>query len=376
MKKIFIFVQQLSKPGGSETVEVLLANEFSKQYKTYLVVTGEPLNKDVFDVTKDVEIIYLNRPQNSQIDEKIVEFCRVKQKIKAFSLIIKNVHYALFGKFKIRKKIKELTTEEDVLIGSSLDNYLIIPRRRKFIMHYHFNEKKFNSFFESLTRCLFRKPDAYVFLNDEIKNSIIKKHKSIKKKSYAILNPIKVSRELILKENSNNLVFIGRFSKQKNLSLMIDSLNLLKEQNFNFRLDMYGDGPEKENIIKQVNDLNLNDFIFIHPSTNNVKEALENKDLLLLSSSFEGTPLVISEANSLSVPVFSTNFGSTTQSVITLQNGRIASKNDKETYAKELTELLSNKELVKSLRISSFESTEKYDIGEISKNWVEIFKKF
>ena len=35
MKKIFIFVQQLSKPGGSETVEVLLANEFSKQYKTY-----------------------------------------------------------------------------------------------------------------------------------------------------------------------------------------------------------------------------------------------------------------------------------------------------------------------------------------------------
>ena len=291
-------------------------------------------------------------------------------------LVFKNVHYALFGKFKIRKKIKELTTEEDVLIGSSLDNYLIIPRRRKFIMHYHFNEKKFNSFFESLTRCLFRKPDAYVFLNDEIKNSIIKKHKSIKKKSYAILNPIKVSRELILKENSNNLVFVGRFSKQKNLSLMIDSLNLLKEQNLNFRLDMYGDGPEKENIIKQVNDLNLNDFIFIHPSTNNVKEAFENKDLLLLSSSFEGTPLVISEANALSVPVFSTNFGLTTQSVITLKNGRIASKNDKETYAKELMELLSNKELMKSLKISSFESTEKYDIGEISKKWAEIFKKF
>lgn len=374
MKKIYWFLQQLKYLGGTETATISIANELVNDYDITFIVTDKESETIPYDIDKRIKIIYLNRPDNCKIDEKILEFCKEKSYFKAFLLTLKNINFMFFSKFKVRNKILKMTTKEDILIGSSLDNYMIIPRKRYFILHYHFNAKFYKSFNERFTSMFYRKPDKFVFLSDTILTQICGKNKRKKSISVAINNPIKTNGFLDFKYHDNSLVFIGRFADQKNPLLLIEIMNELKKINTHFHLDMYGEGKLKEEIIKSITKNNLENFITIHEPTVNVEEALKEKDLMILTSDYEGMPLVINEAASCSVPVISTNFGESTSDSITYLNGVVINTKDPKIFAEELNIILSNPKKIENLKVSSYYFSQKYNRKNIKNEWIKILK--
>ena len=375
MRKIYWFLQQLEFLGGTETATISIANELVNDYEITFVVTAREIKNIPYNINKKIKIIFLNNEDNSKIDEKILEFCKEKRFFKAFLLILKNINFIIFAKYKYRRIVKKMTNKDDILIGSSLDNYLIIPRSRLFIFHYHFNAKFFNSFNEKFMSLFYRKPDYYVFLSKTILEAISKHKKRIIKKAFYIHNPIKINGYFNDKINGHSLIFIGRFADQKNPILLIEVMNELIKINKEFRLEMYGDGKLKDEIIARITTLHLENNIKIYKPSNDIEDILKNKDLLILTSLYEGMPLVINEAASCSVPVLSTNFGESAQDSITNKNGIVVDSFNPLIIANTINELFLNQEKLINLKRSAYEFSQKFNKKNIKNEWLSVLNK-
>lgn len=374
MKRIFWFLQQLEYLGGTETATISIANLLCNEYEITLVVTAKEPSNIPYNINKKIKILYLNNEDNSKIDEKILRFCSEKKYFKAFLLILKNIHFSLIGKYKYRNIIKKMTNDNDILIGSSLDNYLIIPKKRKYIYHYHYNFKFFKTFNERFMSLFYRKADKYVFLNEVIKNDISKKYKFYKNKSLFIQNPIKTKQFKNINYYNNSLVFLGRFAEQKNPLMLIEVAKILKENDFKFNLNLYGDGKLLKDIQKAIKKYKLENNVFINEPTTDIEEVLKKTDLLLLTSLYEGTPLVINEAFSQSVPCITTNFGDSIKTCVPSNCGLIIDNFDPNNYANNIMQLLNNKELYFKYRENAYNHSRSFSDEKIKENWINLIE--
>ncbi len=96
--------------------------------------------------------------------------------------------------------------------------------------------------------------------------------------------------------NQNKIVAIGRLTKQKNFSFLIDCFSNLEKDYKSLTLHILGDGDQKKNLKKLINSKNLNDKVFLHGHKDNINEYLQNSFCFVLSSLWEDPGFVIIEA--------------------------------------------------------------------------------
>lgn len=95
-------------------------------------------------------------------------------------------------------------------------------------------------------------------------------------------------------ESDKVLIHVGRFEEQKNHPFLVSIMKLLKDKNV--KLLLIGDGPERENILSQVDINGLSDKIIYIGTINNVEDYLSAADIFVLPSLYEGLPLTAVEA--------------------------------------------------------------------------------
>ncbi len=110
-------------------------------------------------------------------------------------------------------------------------------------------------------------------------------------------------------ENGDMLVFLacGRLAYEKNFSLMLQSFQHVYEKLPNARLLILGDGPLKEDLLEEVNDLRINDAVDFYGQTTSVRSFMYHADYFWMTSRFEGAPIVIGEALSQGTPCIASN---------------------------------------------------------------------
>ncbi|CAN1593429.1 GT4_GT28_WabH-like domain containing protein [Candidatus Pelagibacterales bacterium] len=174
--------------------------------------------------------------------------------------------------------------------------------------------KGYVRFLYELTVWLYNYADKLRVLSTESKIYYKKKIYSRTKIIY-FTNLIDAKRIINLSQKKNNLpkkikrrlVYIGRFSKQKNLEFIIKaSSRILKEYDLEFFIIGYG--PQEEYLKSLVSDLGLKKNIFFLKSSEENYSILKSADLFPIASIWEGMVLTIAEAMLLNVPVLSTDF--------------------------------------------------------------------
>lgn len=373
MKKIYWFIQQCEDFGGTEMVTLQIISSLVDDYDITLVVSSKKPEKYVFAIPDKVKQVYLGYKHDEiKMDSYLKQYKEQGKLLKAFGLILRVAFNALIKRFFVRRKIRKMTKEDDILIASSLDNYMIMPRGRNVFYHYHFNAKFFFSPAERLSRLLIRKPNKWIFLSESTRNEVEGKIKKYRNKTVSVLNPIRYEPILDLNYYNNEFIFVGRFMEQKNPMMLLEAMKYLKEYGNKFRLHMFGDGPYKSDMLKYINDNNLSENILIKPSTINIGDEYKNKDLILVSSLYEGFCLVMIEANSRSTPVVSTNWGDAVyERIENGKNGYIVESFSAEVFAKQIHEVINNKEKLMQMREQSFEMSKNYSIDKISQYWKE-----
>lgn len=94
-------------------------------------------------------------------------------------------------------------------------------------------------------------------------------------------------------------LFVGRIMKYKGLPIIVDALNILNRKNIDFRMVFVGDGADKEEISKKVDEYGLSSKVFFTGpiSDREVLRAWNTRaDLFLFPSTYDTNGIVVREA--------------------------------------------------------------------------------
>lgn len=110
------------------------------------------------------------------------------------------------------------------------------------------------------------------------------------------------SSNAILKNETGSmfkLITVGALRKQKNHTFLLEAFKFL--DNKKFQLHIYGEGPLRNELEKVINDNSLN--IHLKGETKNIERIINQYDLFVMSSTFEGFSLSVLEAMAMRMPL-------------------------------------------------------------------------
>lgn len=169
---------------------------------------------------------------------------------------------------------------------------------------------------------------------------------------YNVIDPEKLKQRLEEDTTSYGygVVFLGRFTDQKNPQRIVEILECLHKQ-LQFQAAMIGDGELYSSIQQMVQEKGLEQVIALPGYQSNPYKALASAKAFLMASRYEGTPMSVLEAMALGVPVVSTATDGIADVVKSGVTGYLEETDEK--LAERLKELLTDPEKQKSMSEAS-----------------------
>lgn len=184
----------------------------------------------------------------------------------------------------------------------------------------------------------------------------------------------------LLELKEKGYFIIAQVSRAVDYKGVYDFINVARDavkEDDNLRFVFIGDGPEFENMKKKVLEENLERFVYLLGSKNNVIEHLKYVDILLLCSYIEGLPLAPLEAFSQGVPVIATNIDGTNEEIIDNVNGFLVSPKDIEGFKLNILKIYKNENLLQSLKQNALGTyNDSFNVESYAKNHIELYKKY
>jgi len=119
-----------------------------------------------------------------------------------------------------------------------------------------------------------------------------------------------IARVLPPEPGVRTFVTVGRLSPEKNQARLIRAFDRIHQEHPDTRLVILGNGPSRAALEELVNELGLPDAVNLVGHLSNPYGVMARADCFVLSSDYEGQPMVLLEALVLGLPVVTTSFGS------------------------------------------------------------------
>lgn len=299
-KKLAILINSMNG-GGAERVVSILLEDLIKYYEVHLVIFYAGM---AYKIPQEVKIHYLAKCSvNDSNLSKVINLPILGYK-----------YYKYCKKHKIDISLSLLNRANYINI---LSKYFgapyktIISERTSTVEAYRVNSVK-GRISRLLVKCLYPSTDSIIAISKGVAADLSAAFKIKRSKIRTIYNPINLDwlhaeYSTISKVSNNCFTFIaiGRLDEQKNFQLLLEALSILKH--FKIKLVILGDGPQRENLIESIKQLELEDKVTLIGFTNDVFSYLKNADCFVMPSNLEGLGNVIIEALACGKAVISTD---------------------------------------------------------------------
>jgi len=218
-----------------------------------------------------------------------------------------------------------------------------------------------------------------IFISDYNRNLF--PHKNIfSEKIYNPVNPIFYSKAQTTGQ-INSISYVGRINKNKNLSLVLRALSILKKEDIIYNLHVVGgykdDYYEKE-IDGLVNEHGLASQVIFYgwQTQEQILHVHEKCRIFILPSQQETMPVVIGEAMALGKVVVASNVGAVSEMISDKTSGFLFEKNNTEQLCELLRLLHNNKSLIETVSGNAMrEAREKFHPDTIASKTYEFYLK-
>ncbi|MGL6025100.1 MAG: glycosyltransferase [Cetobacterium sp.] len=387
IKKIAIYSGQLHM-GGIERVLVNYLEKLAKEPELdiTLIIKENIPEKNIFfnEIPKNVKVEFI---KTEKMCRKTMCFKENKKNI--FSRL--QYQWALFyERIVMRKWIKnhfknnKYSTVID--FDMSLSKYIEevkIPA----IAWVHFTLKGRKPKRIKLFRKKSEKYNKIVVICEDMKKELLELMPEYKEKVVRIYNPMDFDTiknkaddysDLSL-ENKNLLkasyfVAVSRLVAGKNRVAMVEIFNELKKKGVKQKLYILGEGSDRVNIEKKIDELNLKEDVLLLGQIKNPFPFMKHAELFLHTSIGEGLPTVFVESMLCDTPVVAYDCPTGPREI--LENGKaggLIPLNDKIAFEKKVLEILKNKELESSIKSEMNKKIDEFSYENIRE---EIFKLF
>ena len=162
----------------------------------------------------------------------------------------------------------------------------------------------------------------------------------------------------------NNIILIGRLTKQKNFSLFIDAFEVISKLHPFVKANIIGEGELKEILIKKIKEKKLDNKIKLLGYKKNIFKYLSKSKFFLLTSLWEDPGFVLVEAGFSNVTIISSNCPNGPEEILNFgKGGFIFNNNDKDSLINVLNQALSETEnKLKEKKIICKKSIKKFSL--------------
>ena len=173
-----------------------------------------------------------------------------------------------------------------------------------------------------------------------------------KKKVCIIYNSSNLPFSLVPRKSSTSvqLLSVARFDKQKDHKTLLTALTLLPAD-LDWQIFLVGDGPNLFPMKKLVASYSLSHKVHFVGFSNSPSDFFASSDCFILSSNWEGLPITIIEAFSVSLPVIASDVGGCNELVLNGYNGFLVPPQSPSELARAIQLLIQDQSL--RLRFSS-----------------------
>ena len=357
MKKLLFAAYSLDV-GGIEKALVNLVNVLQNRGYDITVVLEKKQGIFLNELNKNIKLIeYTPSEKKNLIVRKITNFIhRIQFIIKYKNNYDFSAAFATYSKPSIF--VSKVASKNNTLWGHA--DYLTL---------FDNDRQKVKDFFKSIKVEQFKN---IIFVSEEGKNSFLDIFPQMKEKTIECNNIVnnkeilKLSEEEIeIKKDNKCFTFlnVGRHDeKQKKLTRIIEAVQKLKQDDLNFKVLFVGDGKDNTLYRKMVKDKRLeNNIIFVGPQKNPYPY-FKISDCVILTSDYEGYPVVFLESFILNKPIITTKVSDYKD--IEGKYGYITSKQIDDIYEKM-------KEMIKN----GYEIKESFDADKYNNDIIEKLEK-
>lgn len=190
----------------------------------------------------------------------------------------------------------------------------------------------------------------------------------------AIPNPVTFVPESTSNCENKRAIAMGRISKQKQYEIMLKIWQKVVQKNSEWKLVVFANGGRPEKLKKLAKELNIESNFEVHPTTRDVEKELVDSSIYLMTSKYEGFPLVLLEAMSCGLPAVSFACKCGPRDMITnAVDGFLIEPGDESTFVDKINFLIENEEKRKSMGKNAAQNIQRFSEDKVMQKWLDLF---
>jgi len=343
------------------------------------------VNEERFDISV---VVLMNKGPVGEMIEKDL-------KLPVISLGVSNIFNAFIGLFRLICFIKANKVQ---VVHSHMVHANIVSRIARLFYYFpalistiHNYEEKGRKKTARWRELAYRLTDPLCDLTTQVSRSGLAKYVALKavpeSKIAYMPNGIEVSYYDVDRDRSNQVkkelgladhrVFLaaGSLTPQKDYSNMLKAFSMFRAKAPNVVLVIAGIGPLESELKELSRKLDLTDAIHFLGLRNDINILMNMADVFVMSSAWEGMPIVLLEAAASKLPIVATDVGGNRDLVLDGESGFIVPPENPKALAKGMIALNEmQREERELMGVKGYEYVkEHYDLERITKEWEEIY---
>lgn len=167
----------------------------------------------------------------------------------------------------------------------------------------------------------------------------------------------------------------GRLTYQKGFDLLIKAWHLVHKIHPDWKLEIYGTGDDADELISLIQFYGLDNVVSLKGNVIDLQFHLQKSDFFIMSSRYEGLPMVLLEAMAAGLPCISFDCDCGPSDIITNGiNGLLVNNGDIDGLASAINKMIENPLLIQKMKQSLPEKLKFFSEEYIMDKWISLFK--
>ncbi|MGH9344583.1 MAG: glycosyltransferase [Terriglobia bacterium] len=290
-RRRILFVLPSLRGGGAERAVVILLRHLDRsQFEPHLALL-DSVGPYLKELPEDLEVHHLGVRRVRYAVPALAWLMRsLRPQVAVSSLIELNL--AMAAATALLPRGTKLLLREDTSVSAQFDGFALGPKRW-------------------LYRHLYARADRIICVADNVLNDLAANFGIPREKLLRIYNPVEIERVRQMAAEKGNpypnsnprFVAVGRLARVKGFDILLEAMALARRELPLAELVILGEGPLESELKRQARQLSLAATAHFLGFQQNPYGCMKHADVFVMSSRYEGLPLVLLEALALGLPV-------------------------------------------------------------------------
>lgn len=353
--RISFFILDITTGGGIERATAILSNVFAQKGHAVTIISAFRQNATpIFDLNRNISIVYF---LNESYTHK------------------RPIIYILIQYIKVIRALKSYYKKhpQDIIIGQAFLACFflwITGNNHNAYIGEHYKYDVYKKFIRIFRNYIYRTFRGIVALT----SNDAERYHSHGLKATVIPNIAAFSTEHSCNHNVKRMISVGHLHPSKGYDLLLPALKPVFKKHPDWHIDIYGEGDDRQMLEKLRNDLGLNGHVNFPGFAYNIQKEYCNSAFYVMSSRYEGLPMVLLEAMSCGLPIVSFNCKEGPSTLLRNNAGYLVPPENIPAMSTAICQMIENEQLRKSYAKKALEVIKDYSPETIYKKWINLFE--